>query len=419
MKAARLIVVGAGSRGTTYASYASEHRESVRIVGVAEPRDAWRERMVRTHAVPATHATADWRNLLAEPRFADAVVIATPDVAHEEPAIAFARAGYDILLEKPMAPNEDGCRRIAAAALDAGIVFGVCHVLRYTAYTRAIKRLLDEGAIGDVANVQRLEPVGYWHQAHSYVRGNWRREDESSSMLLAKCCHDLDWIRYIVGARCIDVHSFGTLRHFRREEKPAGAASRCLSCGVESSCPYSAVKIYLGRVATGATGWPVDVLTADVTEASVREALRTGPYGRCVYECDNDVVDSQVVNMLFEGGGTASLTMTAFTEADHRQTRIFGTRGQLLGDGRTIRHFDFLTDRWQEIDTDPAGRASLDGHGGGDEALMRAFVDAVRHRDQSRLLSGPSETLESHRMAFAAETSRRERRVVSLGQEIA
>ena len=414
MKAVAILIVGAGSRGTTYASLARPNE--ARVVGVAEPRDGWRERMAEAHGVPPANVTRDWRELASRAKLADAVVIATPDRLHVEPAIAFARKGYHVLLEKPMAPDEDGCRRIVSAALDAGVVFAVCHVLRYTPYSRRIKELVEGGAIGDVVSVQRLEPVGYWHQAHSYVRGNWRREDLASSMLLAKCCHDLDWIRFVLGSRCVAIQSFGALKHFRAVSKPPGAASRCVECSVEPSCPYSAVKIYLGRVVSGQAGWPVDVLVPEVTEASVLEALRIGPYGRCVYGCDNDVVDHQIVNMLFDGGQTASLTMTGFTEAGHRQTRIFGTKGQLVGDGRTIRRFDFLTDRWEVIEPGAADPSILGGHGGGDVGLMEAFVDAVRHGDQHRVLSGPRESLESHLMAFAAERSRTERRVVSMAE---
>jgi predicted dehydrogenase len=414
MKAAGILIIGAGSRGTTYASLARPNE--ARVVGVAEPRDAWRERMAEAHAVPPANVTRDWRELASRVKLADAVVIATPDRLHVEPAIAFARKGYHVLLEKPMAPDEESCRRIVSAALDAGVVFAVCHVLRYTPYSRRIKELVEGGAIGDVVSVQQLEPVGYWHQAHSYVRGSWSREEPASSMLLAKCCHDLDWIRFILGSRCVAIQSFGTLKHFRVDNRPPGAAPRCVECSVEPSCPYSAVKIYLGRVASGCTGWPVDVLVPEVTEASVLEALHTGPYGRCVYGCDNDVVDHQIVNMLFDGGQTASLTMTGFTEADHRQTRIFGTRGQLVGDGRTIRRFDFLTDRWEVIETGTADPSILGGHGGGDAGLMEAFVDAVRHGDQHRVLSGPEESLESHLMAFAAERSRTENRVVSMAE---
>lgn len=411
---ATLLIVGAGSRGTGYAEYALEHPDEAKVVGVAEPRDEARRRLASAHDIPSDRVVRDWREMAELPKCADAVVIATQDAMHEEPAVAFARKGYGILLEKPMAPDEGSCRRIVDAVQDAEVLFAVCHVLRYTRYTRALKKLIDDGVIGDVVNVQRLEPVGYWHQAHSFVRGNWRNEAESSSMLLAKCCHDIDWIRHIMGSRCTSIQSFGTLKHFRPGQQPPGAAERCVDCSCESTCPYSARRIYEGRLRQGQTGWPVDIVTDNPTEESLAEALRTGPYGRCVYACDNDVVDNQVVNMAFEGGQTASLTMTAFTEGNHRQTRVFGTRGELTGNGRTIRHFDFLSDHWEEIDTQAGDGSILGGHGGGDEMLMEAFVDAVRHGDPSRILSGPRETLETHLMTFAAEQARTGHRVVDL-----
>jgi len=414
MKPAKIIIIGGGSRGSTYASYAKSHPECATVVGVAEPRASWRNNLVQEHGIPECHVALDWREFQDKPKCADAVVIATQDAMHVEPAVAFARMGYHILLEKPMAPDEEGCRQIVEAVQEAGVIFAVCHVLRYTAHTQKIKELISSGLIGEVINLQSLEPVGYWHQAHSFVRGNWRRSDESSSMLLAKCCHDLDWIRYIMGRRCTAIHSFGSLKHFRPEEKPANAADRCLDCPCEPQCPYSAQKIYLKRVAKGQTGWPLDVLTPDTSEAGITAALRSGPYGRCVYACDNDVVDNQVVNMQFEGGSTASLTMTAFTEADYRQVRIFGTRGELVSNGKAIRHFDFLTDTWNEIKTASGDSSILGGHGGGDYGLMQAFVEAVRHNDQSLVLSGATESLETHEMVFAAERARLEGIVATL-----
>ncbi len=261
------VVVGAGGRGTTYALYAVEHPERLKIVGVAEPQ-AWnRQKMVETHAIPAENVFIDWRELAARPRLADAVIIATQDRMHADPAVALAEKGYAMLLEKPMAPTEADCGRIVDAVKRAGILFGVCHVLRYTGYTQALKKLLDSGAIGEVISIQHLEPVGYWHQAHSFVRGNWRNSRESSSMLLAKSCHDLDWIRYAVGAPCRSLSSFGSLVHFKPSAKPAaaGAATRCLDCAFETNCPYSAKKIYLGRLANGDTGWPVSVVDPQPT----------------------------------------------------------------------------------------------------------------------------------------------------------
>ena len=417
MKKVSIIIVGAGSRGTGYAEYALEHPDQAKIIGVAEPREKYSNRLVEKHAIQPDLIFNDWQELATKPKLADAVIIATPDAEHVAPAIAFAKKGYHILLEKPMATSEEECRKTTETATDAGIVFAVCHVLRYTAFTRKLKELLTDGLIGEIVSLQTLEPVGYWHQAHSFVRGNWRNEAESSSMLLAKCCHDLDWISHVIDRPCTAVQSFGNLKHFRKSEQPAGAADRCLDCGVESNCAYSALKIYSKFLKKGLTGWPLDVLAADVTEENITEALRTGPYGCCVYACDNDVVDHQVVNMQFEGGATASLTMTAFTEAAARKIRIFGTKGELDCDSTNIKHFDFLTDQWKTIETDPVDPSILGGHGGGDYGLMKAFVNAVAQNDPTLVLSGPSETLASHRMVFAAETARNENRVVQLSSQ--
>jgi len=416
MKPVTYIIIGAGSRGTGYASYALRYPDQAEVVGVAEPRDPARLRLVTEHDIPPHNIYTDWREVAERERFADAVVITTQDAMHAEPAIALAQKGYHILLEKPMAPNAADCQRIVEAVKASGVILGVGHVMLYTPYTQTLKKIIDDGAIGEIVSIQHLEPVGYWHQAHSFVRGNWRNEQESSFMLLAKSCHDLDWLRYIMGERCLSVSSFGALKHFRKEEKPkeAGAALRCLECDYEPKCPYSAKKIYLGRLAQGRTGWPVGILTFDVTVEGVTEALRTGPYGRCVYECDNDVVDHQVVNMLFEGRKTASFTMTAFTEAAPRRTSIFGTRGEIYGDGYKIYLTDFLTDQKKEIDVPAPDASIVGGHGGGDYGLMSAFITAVSKNDPSMLLSGPDETLESHLMVFAAEQARRENRVVHL-----
>ena len=414
MKPIALLIVGAGSRGTGYAEYALQHPDQARVVGVVEPREYYRNQLARQHNIPPENVFTDWHPAANRPRFADAVIIATPDALHADPAVAFANLGYHMLLEKPMAPTAAECRRIAAAVEANSILFAVFHVLRYTTYTQKVKEIVESGRLGEVVSIQHLEPVGYWHQAHSFVRGNWRNESESSFMLLAKSCHDLDWIRYVVGKRCMRVSSFGNLHHFRKEEKPQGAADRCLDCSVETDCPYSALKIYMGYLQRGELGWPVAMLTPDVTEEGVMNALRTGPYGRCVYACDNDVVDHQVVNMLFEDGETAAFTMTAFNHQRDRETRIFGTRGELYGNGQVIEVFDFLTDTTDRIDTWAGDGSILDGHGGGDYGLMRQFVAAVQQGDQSLIWSGLEETLESHLMVFAAEEARRQNRVVEV-----
>jgi predicted dehydrogenase len=412
----RILVVGAGQRGTDYARLAARSSIPARVVAVAEPRVEYRERLAREHGIERRLQFTDWQEAAAAPKAADAVFITTQDALHADPACAFADLGYQILLEKPMAPDEAGCRRIVASAQRNGVLFAVCHVQRYTPYTRALKSLVMSGRLGDLVSLDRLEPVGWWHQAHSFVRGPWRLEAESSPMLLAKSCHDLDWFRHITGLRCRRVSSFGSLSHFRPERKPEGAASRCLDCTVEQDCPYSALKLYLPLVRAGHMGWPLDVLTAHPSEERILEALRTGPFGVCVYEGQNDVVDHQVVNLEFEGGVTASFTMTAFTRARDRQDRLFCTNAEVAGDGRFIEVFDFnqgqtrRIDTWAESDQTVAG-----GHSGGDAGVVNAFLQAAASGDPAPILSNPAETLESHLLVFAAERSRREGSVVDVG----
>ncbi len=408
------IIAGAGGRGTTYAQFAQEHPDRLRIVGVAEPREWNRQHLVNTYNLPAENVYSDWRDLAARPRFADMVIIATQDAMHVDPAVAFAQKGYAMLLEKPMAPNEADCKRIIQAVKEDNILFGVCHVMRYTRYTQMLKQVVDSGAIGEVVSVQHLEPVGYWHQAHSFVRGNWRNETESSFMLLAKSCHDLDWLRYIVGEPCRSVSSFGSLEHFKKSAKPAGAgdATRCLHCAYEPRCPYSAKKIYIeDRLSKGYTGWPVDVLTPEPTLETVTAALENGPYGRCVYECDNDVVDHQVVNLLYENGATASFTMIGASQHGDRQTAVFGTLGELRGDLAKIAHYDYMSGQTEIIHPVPED-VQQGGHWDGDINVLKAFIHAVATGDRSGILSGAEETLETHLTVFAAEESRREGRTV-------
>lgn len=414
-----VLIVGAGARGEIYARYALEHPERMQVVAVAEPRRAYRRLLAERHAIPPERVWHDWRDALAQGRVADAVFICTPDNEHTAPALEFARQGYDMLLEKPLSPQEDDCREIVRVAQANGILFAVAHVLRYTCYTQTLKALLADRAIGELISLQHLEPVGWWHQAHSFVRGNWRNTNEAAFMLLAKSCHDIDWIQYVMDAPCEAVSSFGNLSHFTPENEPAGAAARCTECAMETeaACPYSALKIYTGEPPFCTPGF-LSVLTPDPTTENILNALKTGPYGHCVYRCDNNVVDHQVVNMLFAGGKTASFTMTAFTPMAERQTRLFGSHGCIEGDGRFLRVRCFATNQETVYDTQAdAPPTQLAGHSGGDLALVARFIDAVSQRSPGYILSGPQATLESHRVVFAAERSRRQGQTIHLSQE--
>lgn len=407
------VILGGGWRGMVYSSFSEFHPERWKVVGVAEPREWNRNFFKTTYDIPDQKVFTDWRELVDLPQLADVAVITTMDHMHVEPAEEMAKKGYAILLEKPMAPDEDGCVRITKAVKDSGCIFGVCHLMRYNLATRMMREIINSGAIGEIVSIQHLENVGYWHQAHAFVRGNWRNQETSSFMLMSKGCHDLDWLRFMMGRRCLSVSSFGDLTYFKKSQKPkeAGDATRCIDCSIEEKCPYSAVKLYIRMcVEIGNRQWPVIMVTPDTTVDGVMKALRTSPYGRCAFECDNDVVDHQVVNMLFEGNRTATFTMTAFNKTDHRKTRIFGTLGDLYCDGHKIEHFDFLTDRLVSVDVPP----DSGDHGGADYRLMLAFTEAVAKSDQRIINTGADETLESHRMVFAAEKARIEKRVVDL-----
>jgi predicted dehydrogenase len=404
-----LAVVGTGSRGCTYSAFAERYPERARVVAVADPRVERRDALADRLGVPVGRRFDDWRALAGRDRLADAVVVTTPDREHVGPACRFAEMGYHVLLEKPIAPSRDECLAVIEAVERAGVIFAVCHVMRYTAYTEAVRRVIAEGRLGQLVGVDQLEQVGWWHFAHSYVRGNWRRTDQAGPSVLTKCCHDLDWLRYVVGQPARTVSSQGGLHHFTPANRPTGAAERCLDCAVEPDCPYSAVRLYRGCLGDPQSErWPLSVLTTDLTERGVHRALREGPYGRCVYACDNDVADHQVITIEFEGGVLATLTMSAFTPFGRRQTRIMGTGGILEGDGERFTVTDFITGRVESVDLSASAAAAddADSHDGGDFGVVGAFVDAVANADPSLIRSGPRESVESHLMAFAAERSR-------------
>lgn len=441
----RLAVIGTGDRGRgTYGRWCLEHPGEARVVAVADPIPSRRSAMAADHGLPDDATHADWRDLLDAPRAIDAVVVATPDREHVAPTIAALDRGCHVILEKPIAPSLEGLIAVAEAAARSTGSVTVAHVLRYTAFFAAVKRALDDGWIGDVVTITHAEHIGFWHFAHSFVRGNWRNEALSSPMILAKACHDLDLLRWLAGDRCTAVASFGGLRHFRPEGAPPEALDRCWDgvdrCPAAASCPFDAVRFYVEQL-DDVTGWPVSVITEDPSPDGRLRALATGPYGRCVYATDNDVADHQVTALEFANGVRATLTVNGLTADNTRTVTINGTRGELRGrlDTGEIEIRSFLPADGEAAgpwDRDERGRAALrhrqavtisaapvavtDGHGGGDDGLMTDVVARLRAlRDgtpgaEAAARTSLAASIESHIMAFAAEESRRERRLVEL-----
>ena len=220
MKPITAIILGAGNRGSTYASYAKAYPDQLQIVAIAEPRPDRLDLLADQLGVPQENRFTCWEDLLSKPAMADCCFVCTLDDDHTKPAIQAMELGYHVLLEKPMSNTEAECKLIAETADRTGRALAVCHVLRYTPFYMTLKKLLADGCIGQVTTINQVENVGYWHQAHSFVRGNWRRTEECTPMILAKCCHDTDILQWLIGQPCKKVQSFGSLTHFTKENKP-------------------------------------------------------------------------------------------------------------------------------------------------------------------------------------------------------
>jgi predicted dehydrogenase len=399
------VLCGAGNRGLDgYGAYANHHPDRLRIVAVAEPRETRRKLSQERHEIPNHNMFKDWEELLSlKAPIADIAIVATPDRDHVQPALALLRAGYHVLLEKPMALSEEDCWRLVKCSEDSDRILTVCHVLRYSPYFREMKEFIKSGRLGQIVTLRHMEPVNFWRFAHSFVRGNWHSEAESTSFILSKCCHDFDLLTFLIEAPCRRLMSFGSLSHFLPSNKPEGATERCYDCPHrDQGCPFSATRYYLNELRRGNHDWPVNVLVDLFDEETLMEALRTGPYGRCVYGGQNDVVDHQVVCLEFDGGITATFTAAAFTDHRYRETEIMGSLGTLRGDGQTLEFSDFQSRRMTKWKVPAAGR-----HLGGDIAMMDCFLLAVEHNNPALLDTGPRESVASHLMAFAAEHSRR------------
>ncbi len=426
------IVIGAGSRGGGYCDLIAKMPDKMTIVGVAEPIKERNDRIKNMFDISDENCYTSWEYILDRPKFADFAIIATQDAMHFEPAMKALELGYDLLLEKPISPSAKECRIIAETAEKYGRKIVVCHVLRYTKLFKAVKSILMSGRIGEIMSVEWLECVGNKHQSHSFVRGHWRNKEESSAMILAKSCHDLDAIQWLVGKECKKVQSFGSLGFFKKENKPEGAPERCIDgCPHAETCPYDTAKLYQGESAMGGN-WFRSAATDTVvpTEEDVEKALRTKNYGKCVYSCDNNVVDHQVVNMEFEGGATVSFTMTAFTpDGAGRIFRFFCTKGMLEVGAKNnliyLTEFEkhkegFTTKVTEEIDVsrfeDISGIGITSGHGGGDGGIISAIYEEFNGEYKGFSVSTARESYLNHLLCFAAEESRLSDTVIKIDE---
>lgn len=400
------IIIGAGNRGRTYASFASRFPKHMKVVGVSDILESRCTAMSEAHDVPQENRLGHYREVFEKPKFADVVIICTPDDRHYEPCMKALEMGYDVLLEKPVAQTEKECRDILAQTKKYNRIVAVCHVLRYAPYFIALKKTVDSGMIGDIVSVQHIEPIEYAHMAHSYVRGNWRSEKETTPIILAKSCHDLDIIRWIIGKPCKTISADGSLHLFKKENAPAGAPLRCTDgCPHADKCPYNAIDVYVKRKAH----LGVFDLKDRNDEDEILAKLKTTGYGRCVYHCDNDQPDHYVASLVFEGDKTASFSMDAFTPWGGRRTRIMGTMGFVEGDSHQFTVWDFKTrtPKVWSMEVEEVDEYKESGHGGGDLALVRDFVEAVALQDSGRLSSTLDASIESHVIGFAAEKSRK------------
>lgn len=406
-------IVGLGSRGRdTYAATANIFGDRMEIAAIADIIPEKVESAAKEYQIPANCCYSSAEELLQEDKLADIMFICTQDRQHVGHAIPALRKGYDLLLEKPVSPDLDECREIIRVAQEENRKVVVCHVLRYTPFYTKIKEVIDSGIIGDIVSVQAIENVGYWHQAHSFVRGNWANSDTTSPMILQKCCHDMDMLLWLTGKNCKTVSSFGSLNYFNEAHAPEGAAHRCTAgCKAKDNCPYDAEKIYIHNQATGVahghTGWPCNILTLEPTIESITEAIQNGPYGLCVFHSGNNVVDHQVVNLNMEDGSTISFTMCGFTSSNSRHMKIMGTLGDITANMQTniieITPFGKTT---TVIDVKTLA-TDFSGHGGGDTIMVKELLDWVeKGGEPSSSITALDRSVESHYIAMAAEKSR-------------
>ncbi len=403
-------IIGLGGRGgEAYGRYIIEQKDKFKITHICDINDVRLTKYGELFGVPTENRYIDEDEFFKK-KLSDVLFITTQDRMHVRMAKKALALGYDIVLEKPISDDPQELKELSELAHQTGRMIMVCHVLRYTVAMRKLKEVLNSGAIGKLVSIDQTENVVFWHEAHSYVRGNWRNRAMSTPMIMAKCCHDLDLLQDFTGSKCRSVASMGSLAYFKPEYKPEGSADRCTQCKYVDTCTYSAKKVYVDMWKT--CGQPENIfpfnLVTDAyptTEEALYQAIEESPYGRCVFACDNDVVDNQTVIMQFENGITATLKMEAFVKNGGRDIRFFGTEGELVlseWDGTiTLKKYFGADTVWKLTDlTD-----DLEGHGGGDHRMIDRLYEIMTSGEDAPDTSIDN-SIESHYMALAAEESR-------------
>ncbi len=401
-------IIGTGARGAdTYGRLIEKFPDRFKIVSLCDLKEDRLARYGKEFNVPECERFTD-EDVFFQKKRADLVVIATPDNCHVRHAIKAFKVGYDMLLEKPITDKREECLEVLKAQEESGGKAMVCHVLRYAPAFVKMKELVDQGKIGKLVAINSTEQVAYWHQAHSYVRGNWRNREVSTPMILAKCCHDLDLLQYYAGSPCKSISSVGDLTYFHEGNAPEGSALRCNDCKLVNTCPYSAKRVYIERWEQAGKPedcWPWNVpVVAPTTYEKLEEAIANGPYGRCVFHCDNNVVDHQITQMTFENGVKATLTMMGFTDGIGRRTVFHGTEGELfLFDEENIIRYKKFGGETEEYDVKSLADNGY-GHGGGDLCLIEELYDMLS--GNAKTTTSLKASVESHLMGIAAEESR-------------
>ncbi len=405
-KPVSIVAIGAGNRTNKYLEYVRRNPDKAQLVGVVELNDLRRNKVAVEFGLDASCCYTDYHDYFRSPLEADAVMICTPENMHFEPAMLAIEAGYHVLLEKPIAQTLEECQAIGEAARCKKVIVSVCHVLRYHPYFIKLKELACSGELGNIISINHCTSVGVDRATHSFVRGLWSREADTNPMLISKCCHDIDFLLWLTKTRCRKITSFGSLRWFQSKNAPEGSAERCIDCKVEAKCPFSAVDLYRVR-----RDWisnfdvPKDKTIGEVIEKELQE----GPYGRCIYHCDNDVVDHQIVSMEMDSEVTINFSMDLFTLKDHRKTHICLTEGEIDGNETLLRVRRFRGG--EETVYDFSDLSHQPFHAGADLAIMADFIDAI-HSEGKYLRTSIDLSVESHRICFEAERSRKEQRMV-------